>query len=73
MATALNKGKTMPSKYYRMNRPEMLQFIPESAEMVLEVGCGEGAFSQQLAKDGRRIWGIEPQEEAAAVARCVCW
>ena len=36
--------------YYRNRRPEMLAFIPDSAAVVLEIGCGSGAFASQLRK-----------------------
>lgn len=51
--------------YYKNIRPEMLGFIPEHAKTILEIGCGSGNFSAQLAKEGVETWGVEPFEESA--------
>lgn len=52
-------------EYYGKNRPEMLEFIPRSAQKILEVGCGEGEFSAQLTKKGMETWAIEPNKNAS--------
>ena len=63
--------------YYRNQRPEMMAFIPDSASVVLEVGCGSGAFAAQLkqarAQGGEPLeaWGVEMDEEAARQASAV--
>jgi len=56
------------NKYYANVRPEMLQFIPNNAKRILEVGCAQGNFSAQLINDGIEIWAIEPNKESAKVA-----
>jgi len=62
------------SLYFRNPRPEMLSFIPDTAAVLLEVGCGSGAFAAGL-KDRRaaagspvEIWGVEMDEQAAGQA-----
>lgn len=45
----------------------MANFLPEEYHRVLEIGCGEGNFSQNL-KPGSEIWGCEMDEHSAAVA-----
>ncbi|MCB1644785.1 MAG: class I SAM-dependent methyltransferase [Pseudomonadales bacterium] len=47
------------SRYFVNTRPEMCAFLPATYQTVLEVGCGEGTFSQVLKPDAE-IWGIEP-------------
>ena len=60
--------------YFRNPRPEMLEFIPDEASVLLEVGCGTGAFARSLkelrARAGRpvEIWGVEVDEKAARLA-----
>ena len=56
--------------YYTYERKEMLEFIPDNAARVLDVGCGAGAFGYEVKK-GRdiEVWGIELDESAAASAR----
>jgi 2-polyprenyl-3-methyl-5-hydroxy-6-metoxy-1,4-benzoquinol methylase len=53
--------------YYENSRGEVAPFLPGRYARVLEVGCGEGAFSANL--DARcEQWGVEPVAEAAARA-----
>jgi 2-polyprenyl-3-methyl-5-hydroxy-6-metoxy-1,4-benzoquinol methylase len=53
--------------YYQNSRGEVAPFLPPSYSKVLEVGCGDGAFSVNL--DSRcEHWGVEPVAEAAARA-----
>lgn len=53
--------------YFGLPRSEILKFIPDQYQKVLEVGCAEGHFIQQLTKASER-WGIEPNQNAAEVA-----
>ena len=52
----------------------MLDFIPSGTSVLLEVGCGEGAFARSLmelrAEQGMslEVWGVEMDEAAAAKA-----
>lgn len=47
----------------------MLQYFPESAKTVLDVGCGEGSFAYQLKqKHQTETWGIEYMPEHAKLA-----
>jgi 2-polyprenyl-3-methyl-5-hydroxy-6-metoxy-1,4-benzoquinol methylase len=59
-----------PANYYQVVRPEMLDFIPAGCRTVLDVGCGEGFFGQNL-KQARdlEVWGIEIVEARARAAR----
>ena len=50
-------------------RPEMLQFIPINANKILEVGCAQGNFSEQLNKNNVETWGIEPDFKSANLAQ----
>ena len=55
----------------------MLGFIPAEASVLLEIGCGEGAFAAQLKKvraetDSRvEVWGVEMDATAAEKASAV--
>ncbi len=58
------------AQYYEFSRSEMLPFVPETARLCLEVGCGGGKFGAQLIeKRGATVYGIEPVAEAAERAR----
>jgi len=54
--------------YYKIMRPEMVQFLPSEYSKVLEVGCNVGNFRQFVSKPCQ-YWGIEPLEEAANIAK----
>ncbi|MBC7530800.1 MAG: class I SAM-dependent methyltransferase [Oligoflexus sp.] len=57
--------------YYANPRPEMMNLLPNSAQKILDVGCGSGSFARALKnqKPGREIWGIEINEVVGAEAR----
>ncbi|MCF7561766.1 class I SAM-dependent methyltransferase [Sabulilitoribacter multivorans] len=49
-----------PKGYYDNVRLEMLQFLPNDAKRVLDVGCGNGAFAEIIKeKNKAEVWGIE--------------
>lgn len=54
--------------YFAHSRPELKRFIPAQYKNVLEIGCGEGAFRENLAKEAA-VWGIEPNPNAAKTAQ----
>jgi 2-polyprenyl-3-methyl-5-hydroxy-6-metoxy-1,4-benzoquinol methylase len=56
--------------YYEDERHEMIKYIPDEASLILDVGCASGKFGQ-IIKQNRSIevWGVEPNQEAASVAR----
>jgi len=65
-------GAAVAPDYYTHERPEMLRFVPATAQRVLELGCAEGTFASALkSRTGAEVWGIEFNPEAAACARAV--
>jgi 2-polyprenyl-3-methyl-5-hydroxy-6-metoxy-1,4-benzoquinol methylase len=64
------EGPDNTSTYFRNGRPEMLPFIPLTARRILEAGCSQGRFGEQLkARGATEVWGIEPNAQAAEQAR----
>jgi 2-polyprenyl-3-methyl-5-hydroxy-6-metoxy-1,4-benzoquinol methylase len=62
----------MKEGYYAHARPELVaQIDPGPGNVVLDVGCGEGALAASLKQSGRagEIWGVELVTEAAERAR----
>lgn len=58
-----------PQGYYYKVRKEMLNYLPETAKKILDIGCGNGAFSSLVKeKNNAEVWGIELMEEEAKVA-----
>ncbi|MBP9016847.1 MAG: class I SAM-dependent methyltransferase [Paludibacteraceae bacterium] len=58
--------------YFHNPRPEMLKYVPENAQRILEVGCGEGAFCADLVRADREVWGVEMNPDAAEKAKRFC-
>jgi 2-polyprenyl-3-methyl-5-hydroxy-6-metoxy-1,4-benzoquinol methylase len=56
--------------YYGSVRKEMADYVPQSASVILEVGCAEGNFSFSLKRDRGNIeaWGVEYDASAAKKA-----
>lgn len=67
------KNRSVKNKkgYFGFMRSEMLKYIPNEANKILEVGCGEGVFCNALKKSGREIWGIELDRNSASKAEKV--
>jgi 2-polyprenyl-3-methyl-5-hydroxy-6-metoxy-1,4-benzoquinol methylase len=45
------------------------ELVEANGRDVLDVGCGEGRLSFELARQGARVFGIDPDEESIALAR----
>jgi 2-polyprenyl-3-methyl-5-hydroxy-6-metoxy-1,4-benzoquinol methylase len=61
-----------PQGYYYKVRKEMLNYLPQTAKKILDIGCGNGAFSSLVKeKNNAEVWGIELMEEEAKVALTV--
>lgn len=57
------------SGYFQVERHEMLQYVPQEAGTILDVGCGCGNFSELLKKSRPvEVWGVELDKQAANVA-----
>jgi SAM-dependent methyltransferase len=48
--------------------PTLLEIMPDSAGLVLDLGCGEGRAGRQLLAAGRRVLGIERSATLARAA-----
>jgi 2-polyprenyl-3-methyl-5-hydroxy-6-metoxy-1,4-benzoquinol methylase len=59
--------------YYENERPEVFRFVDESAQIILDVGCGKGRLGANLkqAVPGRKVFGIEHNDRIAAEAKKV--
>lgn len=55
--------------YAEFDRREMLPFVPKSAKVILDVGCGVGNFGQILKNErNSEVWGVDADSEAVAIA-----
>jgi SAM-dependent methyltransferase len=46
-----------------------LEAIPEEVETIWEIGCAEGAFTQLLLEQGKRVWGVDVSPTALSRAQ----
>jgi 2-polyprenyl-3-methyl-5-hydroxy-6-metoxy-1,4-benzoquinol methylase len=58
------------SEYFQDERHEMLKYIPDASEFILDVGCGTGIFGQILksSRNNLKVWGVELDRDAALEA-----
>lgn len=61
---------TPPGGYRSSTRPEVQRLLPplKAGIKILEVGCGEGAFSMTIPGTAE-TWGIEPDVDSATIAK----
>lgn len=55
--------------YWRFHRDRFLQLVPPPGRLTLDIGCGEGRLSRDLAERGHRVIGIDPSAKVIAAAR----
>ena len=55
------------SPYYQHSRIDVAPLLPQQYSKVLEIGCGEGNFRDNLDQP-HEYWGVEPVESAATTA-----
>ena len=58
-----------PRDYFSHRRIELLEFLPQEYNTVLDVGCGDGSFLKLLRGENRELWGIELAEKPAKRAK----
>jgi 2-polyprenyl-3-methyl-5-hydroxy-6-metoxy-1,4-benzoquinol methylase len=57
-------------EYFEHERDEMLAFVPDNLNTILDVGCSSGNFGNLLKKKhNAEVWGIELDEGAASQAK----
>jgi len=67
-------GNPSDTLRYTATRDELRPFVPTGARRVLDVGCADGGFGATVLRavnPGAELWGVEPVEAAAQVARGV--
>ena len=60
-----------PYGYYHDARSDLLNLIPESARLILDVGCAGGSFGRSIKERNASavVWGIEIDDDAARAAQ----
>ena len=70
LAGSITVRSEKPDSYYRGERPEVMEMVPQGAMRILEVGCGAGVTSRMLKEEnsGREMVGVESDAAAAKEA-----
>jgi SAM-dependent methyltransferase len=55
--------------YWRFHRDRFLSLVPTPGRLTLDVGCGEGRVTRDLAALGHRVIGVDASETMIAAAR----
>jgi SAM-dependent methyltransferase len=55
--------------YWRFHRDRFLELVPAPGRLTLDIGCGEGRLSRDLAALGHNVVGIDSSAEVIAAAR----
>ncbi len=72
LESGANNAKLEAGGYYASSRPELVPHVPITAQRILDVGCGAGAFGKALKDRGaREVVGIEVVPDAYERARLV--
>ena len=64
-------GKTPAGLRYGDTRDELESYVPRDARRLLDIGCAIGGFGRTIRRrtPGAVIWGVEPMDVAADIAR----
>jgi SAM-dependent methyltransferase len=55
--------------YWRFHRARFFELVPAPGRLTLDLGCGEGRLTRDLAKRGHRVVGFDTSAPAIAAAR----
>jgi SAM-dependent methyltransferase len=55
--------------FWRFSLPRLLELLPPPGALTLDLGCGEGRLSRELAARGHRVLGVEQSGTLVSAAR----
>jgi SAM-dependent methyltransferase len=61
--------KSGHDSYWRFHRERFLDLVPPPGRQTLDIGCGEGRVTRDLAAVGHRVVGVDGSETMIAAAR----
>jgi SAM-dependent methyltransferase len=63
------RSRELDFGFWELNLPAMLELLPAPGRLTLDVACGEGRLSRELARVGHRVIGIDSSPSLLAAAR----
>jgi SAM-dependent methyltransferase len=63
------RGRELDHPFWNLNLPAMLELLPPPGRLTLDVACGEGRVTRELARRGHRVVGIDSSPSLLAAAR----
>src|SRR5262245_38704389 len=55
--------------YWQFHRDRFIELVPAPARRTLDIGCGEGRLSRDLAGLGHKVMGVDSSPKVIAAAR----
>lgn len=55
--------------YWRFHRQQFLSSLPSPGKLTIDIGCGEGRLTRDLAELGHRVVGVDVSPSMVAAAR----
>jgi SAM-dependent methyltransferase len=63
------RSPELDPQYWHFNRPRFLELLPPPGRRTVDVACGEGRLTGELAELGHAVVGVEQSPALAAAAR----
>lgn len=62
------RSRELDFGFWELNLPAMLELLPAPGRLTLDIACGEGRLSRELARLGHRVIGIDSSPSLLAAA-----
>jgi SAM-dependent methyltransferase len=66
---AFARSPELDRHFWAFNLPLFLDLVPEAGRLTVDVGCGEGRLTAELARRGHRVVGVDGSPKMAGIAR----
>ena len=63
------RDERLDNAFWNLNLPAILELLPAPGRLTVDVACGEGRLTRELARRGHRVVGIDSSASLLAAAR----